>query len=125
MLTIDICSSYVVKKWFVVFLKFLVQRVFVLVVSLANNMKTCFLKGTTFRATSPLELVHSDLMSFPTHSFLGAKYALTIIDDFTRRSWVYFRKYKSEVFATFKTFKAFVEKQPSYSIKKLHTDNWG
>ena len=75
--------------------------------------------------TTPLELVHSDLMSFPTHYFLGDKYALTLIDDFSRNSWVYFFKYKSKVFATFKTFKAFVEKQASFSIKKLHTDNGG
>ena len=45
MLTTDIRSSYAVKKWFVVLLKFLVQRVFVLVVSLENNIKIPFLKG--------------------------------------------------------------------------------
>jgi hypothetical protein len=84
-----------------------------------------FPKGKALHATTPLELVHSDLMSFPTHSFSGAKYALTFIDDFSRRSWVYFLKYKSEVFATFKTFKDFVEKQSSLSIKKLCTDNGG
>jgi hypothetical protein len=84
-----------------------------------------FPKGKAWRATTPLELVHSDLMSFPTRSFSGAKYALTFIDDFSRRSWVYFLKYKSEVLATFKNFKAFVEKQSSFSIKKLRTDNGG
>jgi transposase InsO family protein len=54
-----------------------------------------------------------------------AKYALTFIDDFSRQSWVYFLKYKSEVFSTFKKFKAFIEKQTSLSIKKLHTNNEG
>jgi hypothetical protein len=84
-----------------------------------------FPKGKALHATTPLELVHSDLMSFPTHSFSGAKYALTFIDDFSCHSWVYFLKYKSEVFATFKTFKDFVEKQSSLSIKKLCTYNGG
>jgi hypothetical protein len=84
-----------------------------------------FPKGKALHATTPLELVHSDLMSFPTLSFLGAKYALTIIDDFSHHSWMYFLKYKSEVFATFKTFKTFVEKQSSLSIKKLCTNNGG
>lgn len=84
-----------------------------------------FPKGKALRAIVPLELVHSDLMIFPTRSFSGAKYALTFIDDFSRRSWVYFLKYKSEVFATFKTFKDFVEKQSSHSIKNLRTDNGG
>lgn len=64
-------------------------------------------------------------MSFPTCSFWGDKYVLTFIDDFSRFSWVYFLKYKSDFFATFKTFTAFVEKQSSYSIKKLCTDNGG
>ena len=77
------------------------------------------------RATMPLELVHNDLMIFPTRSFSGSKYAPTFIDDFSHRSWVYFLKYKSEVLATFKIFKAFVEKQSSLSIKNLRTDNWG
>ena len=84
-----------------------------------------FPKGKAWRATTPLELVHSNLMSFPTRSFSGAKYALTFIDDFSHRSWVYFLKYKSEVLATFKNFKDFVEKQSSLSIKKLRTDNGG
>jgi hypothetical protein len=59
---------------------------------------------------STFELVHSDLMSFPTCSFSGAKYSLTFIDDLSCHSWVYFLKYKSEVFANFKTFKNFIEK---------------
>ena len=69
-----------------------------------------FPKGKASRVTSPLELVHSDLMCFATCSFSGDKYALTFIDDFSRCSWDYFLKYKSEVLATFKTFKAFVKK---------------
>ena len=84
-----------------------------------------FPKGKAMCTTKPLELVHSDLMIFPTHSFSGSKYVLTFIDDFSRRSWVYFLKYKSEVLATFKNFKAFVEKQSSLSIKNLCIDNGG
>ena len=82
-------------------------------------------KGKALHATKPFELVHSDLMIFPTRSFSGSKYALTFIDDFSCGSWVYFLKYKSEVLATFKIFKAFVEKQSSLSIKNLRTDNGG
>ena len=106
-----------------VFLKFLVLMEFVQVVFLENNINILFLKE--WCATTPLQLVHRDLMSFPTCSFLGAKYALTLIDDFSRCFWVYFLKYKSEVLATFKNFKAFVEKHSSLSIKKLRTDNGG
>ena len=69
-----------------------------------------FPKGKSLSATKPLELVHSNIKKFPTLSFLGAKYAISFINDFSCRSWVYFLQYKSEVFATLKTFKAFVEK---------------
>lgn len=69
-----------------------------------------FPKGRALRETTPFELVHSDLMSFSTLSFSGAKYELTFIDDFSWNPWVYFLKYKSEVFAIFKSFKAFIEK---------------
>jgi hypothetical protein len=43
--------------------------------------------------------------------FSGCKYFLTFIDDFSRRTWVYFLKLKSEVFDKFLAYKALVEKQ--------------
>jgi len=82
-------------------------------------------KGKALRDIVPLELVHSDLIIFPTHSFSGAKYAVTLIDDFSHRSRIYFLKFKSEFLATFKIFKAFVEKQSFLYIKNLRTDNGG
>ena len=50
---------------------------------------------------------------------------LTFIDDFSRRTWVYFLKLKSEVFNIFLAFKAFVEKQSGHQILKLRSDNGG
>ena len=40
-----------------------------------------------------------------------ASYMLTIIDDFSRRIWLFFFKHKSDVFATFKERKIMIEKQ--------------
>lgn len=93
--------------------------------ALGKQHQDPFPKGNANRASSLLELVHSDLMVFPHPSFTGARYALTFIDDFLRRTWVYFLKYKSDVFAHFKVFKALVENQSSSCIKKLCTDNGG
>jgi len=90
---------------------------------LGKHHQDPFLKGKASRATIPLELVHSDIMIFLNHSFSGAKYALTFIDDFSCQSWVYFLKYKSEFLATFKTFKALIEKKSSLSINNLCIDN--
>jgi hypothetical protein len=98
---------------------------FIQVVFLEKKHQVPFPKCKSLCATRPLDLVHSVLMSFSTRSFSGDKYALTFIDDFSHRSWVYFIKYKSEVFYTFNTFKDFVEKQASLSIKKLCKDNGG
>ncbi|KAK3037971.1 hypothetical protein RJ639_030676 [Escallonia herrerae] len=39
-----------------------------------------------------------------------------------RKTWVYFLKKKSEVFSTFKMFKALVEKQSGYQIKAMRSD---
>ena len=62
-------------------------------------------------AKAPLEIIHSDLCGpMQTSSVSGSDYMLTFIDDFTRKVWVYFLKYKSEVFEKFFHFKALVEK---------------
>jgi hypothetical protein len=58
-------------------------------------------------------------------SFSGCKYFLTFIDDFSRCTWVYFLKLKSEVFDKFLAYKALVEKQSGHQIQRLRTDNGG
>jgi len=50
---------------------------------------------------------------------------LTFIDDFSRYTWVYFLRQKSEVFEHLKDFKALVENQSTRKIKILRTDNGG
>ena len=53
------------------------------------------------------------------------RYFLTFIDDFSRKTWVYFLVEKSEAFAVFKSFKIYVEKETSSFIKCLRTDRGG
>ena len=50
---------------------------------------------------------------------------LTFIDDYIRKTWVYFLKYKSEVFEKFCHFKALVENKSGQHIKVLRTDKGG
>jgi len=52
-------------------------------------------------------------------------YYVSFIDDFSRNTWIYFIKKKSEVFDRFKEFKALVENQTEKKIKALRTDNSG
>ena len=48
---------------------------------------------------------------------------MTLVDDYSRRVWVYFLKNKNEAFTKFKEWKLFVENQTSKKIKRLRTDN--
>ncbi|KAE8686521.1 Protein STRUBBELIG-RECEPTOR FAMILY 1 [Hibiscus syriacus] len=77
------------------------------------------------RGKSVLELVHSDVWQAPVTSLGGAKYFVSFIDDYSRRCWVYPIKKKSDVFATFKNFKARVELDSGNKIKCFRTDNGG
>ena len=48
---------------------------------------------------------------------------LTIIDDFSRKVWVFFLKQKGDVFSTFKDWKTMIEKKTGRQMKCLHTNN--
>ena len=78
---------------------------------LGKHPQQSFDKGKSHRASEILQLVHRDISGpFPSLSFQRARYLLTFIDDYSRRTWVYFLKNKSETFDTFLVFKALVEK---------------
>ena len=72
----------------------------------------------------PLELIHMDLcgpMKIP--SLGGARYFFILIDDFTRRYFVYFLKTKDETIEYFMEFKLRYEKATEFKIKNIRTDN--
>ncbi|CAL8998208.1 unnamed protein product [Prunus brigantina] len=85
-----------------------------------------FDKEGAWRASYPLELVHTDLCGpMQNESIGGNRYFITFIDDFSRMCWVYFLRNKSDTFNVFKKFKAFVELQSGFSLKKLRSDRGG
>ena len=54
------------------------------------------------KSKEPLDLVHSDVCGpMSVHSFSGYRYCVTFIDDYSRKTWIYFLKAKSEVFDRF------------------------
>lgn len=62
------------------------------------------------RAKQILELVHSDVFGPVKVPSLGKSvYYVSFIDEFSRNTWIYFLKKKSEVFDRFKEFKALVK----------------
>ena len=73
--------------------------------------RVIFAYGTT-RAKGILELIHSDVFGpVPIPSLGKYVYYVSFIYDFSRNTWVYFLRKKSEVFAKFKECKALVENQ--------------
>ncbi|KAK1423937.1 hypothetical protein QVD17_19248 [Tagetes erecta] len=71
-----------------------------------------------------LDYVHSDLWGPAKNESLGgARYYLSIVDDYSRRVWIYILKSKSEAFGKFKEWKTLVETQTEKKVKKLRTDN--
>eukprot|EP00253_Pinus_taeda_P014766 PITA_14766 len=71
-----------------------------------------------------LQLVHSDIFGMmPVNSLGGYSYYLTFIDDYSRKTWIYFLKKKDEVFFLFRHLQALIENQIEKKIKILRTDN--
>lgn len=76
------------------------------------------------RAASILDLIHSDLCGpMEVQSFSGAKYFLTLIDDLSRKVFVYFLKTKEHVKEIFENFKVLYENQLEKFIKIFRSDN--
>ena len=74
---------------------------------LGKKHRLPFNSGNSRRARYPLDLVHTNLVgSMQVTSIGGSTYFMTFIDDFSRRTWVYFLKNKSEAFDKFVEFKA-------------------
>ena len=58
-------------------------------------------------------------------SLSGYVYYVSFIDDFSRKTWIYFMKNKDEVFSKFKEFKALIENHTENKIKTFRSDNGG
>jgi transposase InsO family protein len=73
-----------------------------------------------------LNLVHSDVCGpMSVASITGSMYYVSFIDDFSRKTWIYFLKTKDEDFSRFQEFKSLVENQTGKKIKVLRSDNGG
>lgn len=80
---------------------------------------------TSITSSRPLQILFSDVWSSPVHSINGYKYYLLFVDHFTRYMWFFPLKLKSQVAATFITFKQLVETQFQTKITTLYSDNGG
>ncbi|KAK2965361.1 hypothetical protein RJ640_013824 [Escallonia rubra] len=76
------------------------------------------------RVEFAFELVHSDVWGpCPILAKSGFRYFVTFVDDFSRMTWIYFMKNRSEVFAHFSAFCAEIKTQFNVHVHILRSDN--
>lgn len=92
---------------------------------LGKNVKSSF-PSSSRRFKGILDLVHSDICGpMLAQSLSGFLYYVLFIDDFSRKTWIFFLKAKNETLGKFQEFKALVENQTSRKIRALRSDNGG
>ena len=83
-------------------------------------------KTSKWHASTILELIHADICGpIEPISNSGKRYFFSLIDDYSRKGWVYLLVEKSEAFEHFKSYKNMVEKEVGAPIKCLRTDKEG
>jgi hypothetical protein len=75
-------------------------------------------------STVPLELVFSDVWGLTPSSIGNHSYYVCFLDDFSKFTWIYLLKHKSEVFEKFHDFQAHDEHLFNSKILAIQTD-WG
>ena len=90
---------------------------------LEKHHREKFISGVSCKAKAPFERAHTDLCGpMQTPSLTINVYFITFNDDYSRKTWVYLLKHKSQAFDVFKSFKAMAEKQSNRFIKVLISD---
>ena len=59
---------------------------------IGKKHRDSFSTGKSWRARKLLEIIHSYLCSVEIPTPGGSRYFITFIDDFSRKTWVYFLK---------------------------------
>ncbi|GAA0157637.1 transmembrane signal receptor [Lithospermum erythrorhizon] len=75
--------------------------------------------------SEPFQLIHSDLWQSSTPSASGFKWYIVFIDAYSRYSWVYFLKSKSETSIKFHQFHQMIKNVYNASIKYFQADEGG
>jgi hypothetical protein len=75
-------------------------------------------------ATASFDLIHSDVWGpSPVASMSGSRYFIIFVDDFSRYTWVFLMKSRSELLDIYHNFAKMVETQFSKPIKAFRSDN--
>lgn len=73
-------------------------------------------------STYPLELVFSNVWGATPESVGRYKYYVSFINDFSKFTWIYLLRFKSEFFEKFKEFQNMVERLFDRKIVAVQSD---
>jgi len=73
-----------------------------------------------YRTKGTLDYIQTDCWG-PSRvvSLGGHKYFMSLIDDYSRRKWIFIMKHKSDAFKNYNQWKALVDNQPGKKVKRL------
>ena len=74
--------------------------------------------------TSPLEIIYSDVWGPAQTSVSGHQFYVSFVDAYSRFTWLYLLKHKSDVFKVFLQFQQHVERLLNRKIIHVQSD-WG
>ena len=78
----------------------------------------------SIKSKTPFELIHRNVWDpFSTASSSDAYYFLTIVDDYTRCTWLYLMKTKTKTKMDLCSFHALVKNQLNFDIKMVRCNN--
>ncbi|KAL1215124.1 Retrovirus-related Pol polyprotein from transposon TNT 1-94 [Cardamine amara subsp. amara] len=84
----------------------------------------CYFPLSNNKTWEIFEMVHCDIWGpyrIPSHS--GARYFLTIVDDYSRGTWVYLMNMKSETPTKLRYFLAMINRQFGKLVRTIGSDN--
>ncbi|KAL2232434.1 UNVERIFIED_CONTAM: Retrovirus-related Pol polyprotein from transposon RE1 [Sesamum indicum] len=90
---------------------------------LAKQARTPF-PSSTSTSSILFELVHVDIWGpYKQPSIGGCHYVLTLVDDYSRVTWTYLMRYKSQTTSLLSSFIKQVQTQFGLQVRSLRTDN--
>lgn len=90
----------------------------------SNQSRLAFPQASLSKSPSAFHFIHMDIWGpFHVPTSNGEKYFLTIVDDFTRATWVYLIQSKLDVLRLIKILFVMVNNQFSTRIRTIRTDN--